>query len=254
MKIRNQGHFPDADPVDPDQLARDEALLDALGAGAPGPDGDDLAAMLSAWQTSVSTDIPSAVDDAVVHEAAAVAPPRRTRRPLAKLIAALTGATIVLGGSLTAAAAGAGPGSPLWPITRIVYADRADSRAAEQTAQRLVDEATTAFAHHDYADATARLDRADTYLPKITDGVAKQRIAGQIERLRAAIAAVTLPSVGVSPTPQAPGAASSPGTGGTDGRPAESTPAPSPTPSPSQGGLLPLPPLPSLLPSLPILN
>ncbi|NUT37565.1 MAG: hypothetical protein HOV79_31360, partial [Hamadaea sp.] len=157
MKLsRNQGHFPDADPVDPDQLARDDALLDALGAGEPGPADDDLAVMFSAWQTAVSTDLP----DAPVSVAPAPAPapaPRRRARPLAKLVAALAGAVVVLGGSLTAAAGGAGPGSPLWPITKIVYADRADSRAAERTAQRLVDEATTAFAHHDYAVAAARL-------------------------------------------------------------------------------------------------
>jgi hypothetical protein len=254
MKIRNQGHFPDADPVDPDQLARDDALLDALAAGTPGPADDDLATMLSAWQSSVSSPaLSSPASDVAI---SVPARPVRSPRPLAKLVAALAGAVVVLGGGLTAAAAGAGPDSPLWPITRIVYADRADSRAASQTATELLDKATKAFAEHRYADSAALTDQASAYLPKVTDAAARQRLEARIQQLRAALATVSLPVPGSSPTPSgtvAPGAAAP--TPAPSGKQAESTPAPSTSPSPSQGGLLPLPPLlPSVLPSLPLLS
>ena len=248
---RNQGHFPDADPVDPDQLARDDALFNALAAGTPGPADDDLATMLSAWQTSLSA--PTSVAPATP------APPARVRspRPLAKLVAALAGAVVVLGGGLTAAAASAGPDSPLWPITRIVYADRADSRAASQSATELLDQATKAFAEHRYTDSAALVDQASAYVPKVTDAATRQRLEARIQQLRAALATVSLPVPGSSPTPSgsavAPGAAAPSPTPAPSGKQAESTPAPSP--SPSQGGLLPLPPLlPSLLPSLPLLS
>ncbi|NUR69893.1 MAG: hypothetical protein HOU81_03655 [Hamadaea sp.] len=243
MKIRNQGHFPDADPVDPAQLARDDELLDLLGSGSPPPADDSLAVMLSSWQSSLSA--PMTVDS----PAPAI---RLKRRPLsARLVAAIAAAVVVLGGGLTAGAANAGPGSPLWPITKIVYADR----AAVQQATAFLDQATTAYADRRFDDARALTDKAAALLPKVTDAADRQRLAARIEQLRAALAAVTIPVPGSSPTTPsgvAPSAVPRP-----SGVAPSTTPSPapaSPSPSPSHGGLLPLPPLPSLLPSLPILG
>ncbi|MEV0274072.1 hypothetical protein AB0H43_35315 [Hamadaea sp. NPDC050747] len=254
MKMRNQGHFPDSDPggppIDADQLAQDDALLDLLGSGSPPPADDSLAVMLSSWQASVSSD--EAAPAPVVADPAV----RPSRRPFsARLVAAIAGAVVLLGGGLTAGAANAGPGSPLWPITKIVYGDRADSRAAAQQATALLDQATTAYADRRFADARSLTDQAATLLPKVTDAVDRQRLTTRIEQLRAALAAVTIPETGSSPT--APSGVTHSATPRPSGVGPSTTPAPSspaPSPSPSQGGLLPLPPLPSLLPSLPILG
>ncbi|MCP2325320.1 hypothetical protein HDA40_003827 [Hamadaea flava] len=255
MKIRNQGHFPDADPggtpIDADQLARDDALLDLLGAGSPAPADDSLAVMLSSWQSSVAADEPEPVAVAAHGPATTTQPPRSARRPFsARLIAAIAGAVVVLGGGLTAGAATAGPGSPLWPITKIVYADR----AAVQQATAYLDEAATAYADRRFADARSLTDKAAALLPKVTDAADRQRLAARIEQLRAALAAVVIPDPGASPT--APSGVAHSATPRPSGVGPSTTPAPSspsPSPSPSQGGLLPLPPLPSLLPSLPSL-
>jgi len=249
---RNQGHFPDADPtgppIDPDQLDRDDALLDALGAGSRPPTDDSLAMMLSAWNSSLATETLKPV------ATAPLAPSRPRRRPLsARLVAAIAGAVVILGGGLTAGAANAGPGSPLWPITKIVYADRADSRAAAQAATALLDQATTAYAERRFSDALSLTDQAAALLPKVTGNADRHRLEARIEQLRAALTAVTIPVPGASPTaPTGVVPSASPQPSGV----APSTtpsPAPSTSPSPSQGGLLPLP-LPSILPSLPILG
>ncbi|MEV6968479.1 hypothetical protein AB0M47_25525 [Hamadaea sp. NPDC051192] len=260
MKIRNQGHFPDADPggtpIDADQLARDDALLDLLGAGSPAPADDSLAVMLSSWQSSVAADEPEPVAVTAHRPATPSASGSvRTgsaRRPFsARLVAVIAGAVVVLGGGLTAGAANAGPGSPLWPITKIVYADR----AAVQQVTAYLDQAATAYADGRFADARSLTDKAAALLPKVTDAADRQRLAARIEQLRAALAAVAIPDPGASPT--APSGVAHSATPRPSGVGPSTTPAPSspsPSPSPSQGGLLPLPPLPSLLPSLPILG
>jgi hypothetical protein len=243
MKLRNQGHFPE--PVSPEQLAFDDALLDSLAAGEPAPEDDSLAVMLSAWNASLSAD--------PISEPVPVSPTPvvRRRRPLsARLVAAIAGAVVILGGGLTAGAANAGPGSPLWPITKIVYADRAGSRAAMQEATAFLDQATTAYADRRFADALDLTNKAAALLPKVTDAADRQRLTSRIERLRAALAAVTLPVPGASPSAPS-GVAPSPNPSGVT---PSTTPRPSTSPSPStsQGGLL--PPLPSILPSLPLIG
>ncbi|MDW5325220.1 hypothetical protein [Plantactinospora sp. KLBMP9567] len=157
----------------------------------------------------------------------------------------------------------AGPTSPLWPVASAVYPDRSAVRAAEHTIQL----AREAVAERRYAEARAELDRAAVQVTEIRDSAEAGRLRTEIERVRLGLPgsadrseAPTGEAPPVRPVPPTPGAgrtpapARSPG----DGAPptVRSAPAPPPPASPSRREVLPLPVpvLPSLLPSgLPLL-
>ncbi|MBQ0893743.1 hypothetical protein KBX37_11645, partial [Micromonospora sp. U56] len=51
-------HEPDSgEQLDLGTVTRDDLLLDALGRGEEGADGDDLAAMLAAWRADLTADV-----------------------------------------------------------------------------------------------------------------------------------------------------------------------------------------------------
>lgn len=226
-------------------IDRDDELLTALSQGVRPDPGDPMIEMLADWHADLDTDLPP------------VAPLRRRRwwaRPVALGLAA---GVLVLGGT-TAVASTAQPGSPLWPITQAVYPHKASTRAAEQEATRLLDQAETAIQQGRYNDAVTALTDAARQIALVTEPAARDRLAQRWNDLRAALAALQSGS-----TPTAAPSASPATSGGTVN-------APQPAPSPSRsaktsGGVLPLPlpsqplplpslplpPLPSLLPSLP---
>jgi hypothetical protein len=224
-------------------IDRDDQLLTALSQGVrPDPD-DPMIEMLAGWHADLDTDLPPA------------APVRRRRwwaRPLAIGLAA---GVLVLGGT-TAMASTAQPGSPLWPITQAVYPHKAQSRAAEQAATRLLDQATAAIRDRRYNDAVDDLTDAARQIALVTDTAARERLVQRWVDLRAALLALPstgTPSAAPSPSPVAGGgssAAPAPGPSRSSGTSGGVLPLPLPSkplPLPS----LPLPPLPSLLPSLP---
>jgi hypothetical protein len=209
-------------------LERDDELLTALSQGVrPDPD-DPIIELLADWHADISTPLP------------ATAPARTRRRFLRPFLVAAAAAVFALGGT-AALAATAQPGSPLWPITKIIYPDRADSRTAAKAAQRLLDQAATAIAEHRYPDALAALTAARPQIDLVTDRDTRQRLEDRWVLLRAALISLSPGTPIAAPTP--PGTAGNPGT------------APSPAPSHTYGGggVVPPLPLPSLpLPSLPV--
>lgn len=223
-------------------IDRDDELLTALSQGVrPDPD-DPMIEMLAGWHADLDTDLPSAV-------------PVRLRRWWARPLAiGLAAGVLVLGGT-TAMASTAQPGSPLWPITQAVYPHKAQSRIAEQAANRLLDQAAAAIRDRRYNDAVAALTDAAREIALVTDTAAHERLVQRWVDLRAALLALqstSTPSAAPSPSPVAGGGSS-----------AAPVPAPSRS-SGTSGGVLPLPlpsqplplpslplPLPSLLPSLP---
>jgi len=247
------------EPMDMTVLAQDEALFEALGRGDPPPAGDDVAMLLAAWRADL-TDTDTTVRPAIP-PVVGISRPRRRRW----LRAALAAAAVVVGllGGLTIAAGGAGPDSPLWAITRLLYTDRADSRAAQQEAERAIADARSAVASADYPEASRLLDVATVQIGRITDPTVAQRLRDEVEAIRRLLPLSTLPSLtpGPSPGPSSslpggggapgggggPGGSGGPGGGGGPGLPVPSLPLPS-LPS------LPLPPLPlpSVSVSLPI--
>jgi hypothetical protein len=241
-------------PVDITTLTRDEALLDALGRGDPPPADDEVAVMLAAWRADLAADLPAvpAVRPAAVSDAptepAVPARPGRRRRVLVRMAGTVAAALVGIAGAVTLAASNAAPGSPLWPITKVVYEERAESRAAAHEAERTIAQAREAAAESRYSDAARLLDEATTLVGRVRDERLAQRLLAEIEALRG-----LLPGLIGSVTPSAPPGATptaTPNPGGS--APAAGTPAPDPSAS-GGSGLLPDLPLPSLpLPDLPL--
>ncbi|MGB2571070.1 anti-sigma-D factor RsdA [Micromonospora citrea] len=281
MSERRQG---DGEEPDLAIVAHDDLLLDALGRGGEQPDGDVVGAMLAAWRDDLtvgmdddrdatatpSVDRPVRADTRTSAAPAtdvlpAVAPLRQRplRRRVLRLAAAAV-AALVLATGLGIGSREAGPSSPLWSLTKVLYPERAQVRVIEDT----IDRAREAIAAGRFDEAAQLIDRARRDLPRVGDPAEADRLRAELDRLRAEIDAAqrdasapacpTWPQCATSPQPSAP-RAPSPGVPGGTGAPVPRTataeppaaPAPSPPPSPtSDGGLL--PPLPGLpLPTLP---
>jgi hypothetical protein len=226
-------------------LARDDALLDALGSGVRLPGEDTLAMAMFMWREDLS-----APPKTVAAERA-----RRKRRRITWSIIA-TGLAAALGtGATVAAASNAKPDSPFFPITQRIFTEQASTASAEAAQQRIA-QAQTAVGEQRLPAAENLLDEAEKLIANVTSLLEKERLFAELKRVRDALNALLggipvptpAPSAGPLPTP-APGTTGAPGPGGAAG------PGGAPTPSPSRtGGLLPLPlptiSLPPLLPSI----
>jgi hypothetical protein len=259
--MTNENLTPDEQPFDLARLNADTMLLDALGRGEPAPDGDTVAAMLAAWRADLDERrVPLLTDSAVKGT-----PPNAGRR-FRWAVAAAVAAVLLAGGGLVVAAGHATPGSPLWPITRVMYHDRAAVAAVEDAISR----ARQAAAEGHYDDARRLLDEAAALVGRVRDPKQAQRLRAEIESVRA-----TLPVPG-APAPDrtgAPGATQPSQPGGSAPTPGP-TPAPGPNatgggdhptapgvvpsltvpplPLPTSNGLLPLPSLPVGQPTVPL--
>ncbi|GIH04631.1 hypothetical protein Rhe02_26980 [Rhizocola hellebori] len=171
--------------------------------------------------------------------------PRRGPRPL---IVAIAAALLAFGG-VAGASATAEPGSPLWPIAKLVWSDKADSKVAEKEAQRLLGEARQALADNRAQVAIDLVGSAGKAIARVTTPAMKQRLQEEADEILAQalkLGGVTLPQPGQTGQPTIappPGQTLAPSTGA--------------SPTPSKTGLLPpiLPSiLPTLLPSLPLLG
>jgi hypothetical protein len=242
----------DEEPVDIATVAADAELFEALAAGRPVPADDDMAAMLAAWRADLVDDLPTVrapvMPPTDTGPPAPVVPMRRRSR--ARVLAAVAAGVVALGGVTTAAASVAGPDSPLWPITRVLFPERADSRVAQQEAEQTIDRARAAVAESRYSDAEKLLAEATAIIGRIEDEELAQTLLAEVEAIRG-----LLPGLGV----ELPG-----GGGGEPGQPQPTRP-PTPAdpgggggsePRPTGGGGLPLPTLPPLptptLPGLPL--
>jgi hypothetical protein len=222
-----------------DQIAADDLLLDALGRGAPVPDDDPVVAALGAWRADIedglSPDAPLAAPDvAAVH--------RRRISVLTRMVLGAAAAAVVAVG-LAVSTHQAQPGSPLWPVAKVVYPERTEVLAAE----RAIADARAAAAAGRTPDAERLLDEATAHVDRIDDAEVAGRLRTEIEAIRR-----TLSSPDVSADPATPAPRPSPSAPQGPSSPAPSaTPPPTPSapssPSPSQGGLLD-----PLLPILPI--
>jgi hypothetical protein len=257
-------------------IRSDDLLLDALGRGEATPGDDEVAAMLAAWRADIADELPTvraaapvvtALDDDApdqptvpIEPAAPTAYPewttqpipiapvrarRRLPRPRAVAVAAAFALIAALGGA-SVAALNATPGSPLWPISQVLDPNRADVLNAQQA----IDKLRAAVNAQRYDEATRLVPPAQALVDKVHDGQQRQRLQAQLDALVRALAAQVAP-------PSAPGAPSVP-TGPT----VAPTPAPSQAPVPGGGNGGPansptkhggvLPPLRSLVPSLPL--
>jgi hypothetical protein len=193
--------------------------------------------------------------DAVEQDEPAPVPagdPRRKRRLVQAILGAAAAAVVSVG--LGVSAHQAQPGSILWPVSKVVYPQRAEVKAAEKA----IADAKVAFAEGRTADAQALLATALEHIARIDDEDTAARLRAEVETLLRTLSAATTPPP--APTPSAPPPTtpaprttrSAPGgSSGSDPAPPPAGGDPAPEPSKSSGGLLPDLPLPTPLLPLP---
>lgn len=167
--------------TDPDLrgIRRDDRLLDRLGRGAPAT-GDDAEAMLAAWRRTLpAAGPPDAALLATVTRASA-----RPRRRVARASLGIAASVALVTGGITVAAADAGPHSPLWPVTRLVYGGVAESRLALDNANQAVSGARTAARQGHFPEAARLLTAADQLADKVTEPGAEQQLRAAIATVR----------------------------------------------------------------------
>lgn len=249
-------------------IARDDALLDALGRGEPAPDDDALAGLLAAWRSDLAEE-PTGVRPAApdVAEEVPARPAVRRPRPWTLRLAAAAFALLALVSGLGISSRDAGPGSPLWSLTKLLHPQQAEERGIEDT----IDRARAALDAGRLDDADALIAQARRDLARVEDPAAVTRLGAALDVLARDLAAargVTAPPsaapAGTAPATPVPTAVPSPTRTGTP-RPGPATSAGSPrpgtssSPAPADSPLLPLPrlPLPSVsvsvsVPGLPL--
>lgn len=244
-------------------IARDDALLDALGRGEAAPEGDALAGMLALWRAELAEEPATAVRPgapAPAEEAPARRAVRRPR-PWTLRLAAAAVALLALVSGLGIGSRDAGPGSPLWSLTRLLHPQQAEVRGIEDT----VDRARAALDAGRLDDAEALVAQGWRDLARVEDPAAVARLGAALDVLASDLAAAraatappsTAPAATTGPATPAPTAVPSPTVTGTP-RPAPATrggtprPGSSGSPAPAGSPLLPLPRLPLPLPSVSI--
>ena len=219
-----------------DAIARDDAILDALGRGECPEDSDALAVALSEWRGDL---------EASPQPVAAGRRLEVLRRRVGRGVTVAAVASAVGLGSLTgmaAAATHAQPGSALWPIARMVIPERAESRQAAYHARDWMDRAAAAAAEDRRDQAAHYLDQAEHDARRVRGDDGARELRDRAAELRRQLAASDqdepAPEGTATAAPTATPSESGTGTTGTprDGSttgPRPMFPRPSESPSPS---------------------
>lgn len=178
-------------PVDIAALHEDDLLLDRLGRGEEPVDGNAVASALSRWRAALPSGDPAGPDDDELLTAALarLRPPRASR--IARRSAILSAVAVLAFGTVAAAAERAGPGSPLWPLTQLMFHDRAEARAAADAAADSVSAARVSIDGARFGQASRLLDDAEASVARIGEGAEADRLREEIAALRALIPAGT---------------------------------------------------------------
>ncbi|MET8908725.1 anti-sigma-D factor RsdA [Micromonospora sp. NPDC004551] len=262
MTGRTSGDGDEA--MDLGTIARDDALLDALGRGEAVPADDALAGLLAAWRSELAEEPATAVRPGAPAPADEPSPRRviRRPRPWTLRLAAAAVALLALVSGLGIGSRDAGPGSPLFSLTRLLHPQQAEVRGIEDT----IDRARTALDAGRLDDADVLVAQGRRDLARVEDPADVTRLGAALDVLArdlAAARAVTAPpstapaATTAAPATPAPTAVPSPTTRGTP-RPGPATsggaprPGSSGSPAPADSPLLPLPKPPLPLPSVSI--
>jgi hypothetical protein len=159
-----------AEPVDLVAVQADDELINALAAGmsvsAPGVGGydadDRVAAILAAWKADVdATPIPELVDlDTAVSTVVAARPRSGRARHLVPVAAAAAFLVLAVGG-LSVTSYNAQPDDALWGISKVLYAERAESVEAAARVEEHIANAKQALAAGQPVLAAQELARAE---------------------------------------------------------------------------------------------
>ncbi len=245
-------------PMDLTTLHEDDLLLDQLGRGEEPMNGGTVAATLSQWRAALPEAGPP--DDRLL--AAAVAAVRRAR-PTGRWVRGSTiaaTALVLAFGAVTAAAEHAGPGSPLWPVTQLLFHDQAEARSAVDAAALTIAEARAAIDDGRFGQAARLLDDAAVLVERIDDRATAQRLSAEIAALRARLPVHTgeigvqdvRPPSSAVPRPPAAPLPTDPQPPPTSAPPAETGTSPVPGPIPTPPNIIDVPSMP-LIPEIPIL-
>jgi hypothetical protein len=226
-------------PLDAEAVRRDDELLDALAFGEleAGYDDDETAQLLLGWRDDI-------VQSPVIAPRLLPASPA-VRRGYLRLSKRMTVAAAVVGavaaGSIgsVAAASVAEPGSPLWPITKVVYTDRAESLEARDSALSSLKKAKQAAAKRNPAEAKHLLAEALKQVTLVREGDDRDQLENEVAEIKQALAAIGSPAEDPAPATD-PSASASP------------SPADSPAPDPAQPTPSDPAPVPSTEPSQPV--
>jgi len=164
------------DPVDLVAVQADDELINALSAGYPvsapglfGYDADDrVAAILAAWKAEVDEDpIPELVDVDQAVAAVLAGRPRKARaRHLAPVAAAAAFLVLTLGG-VSVTSHSAEPGDVLWPVSRVLFSERAESVEAAARVEDHIDRAKQALVSGKPTMAERELEQAHVDLAAV---------------------------------------------------------------------------------------
>lgn len=244
----------DSSPVDLVAVRADDELVNALSVGlavsAPGVDGydddDRIAAMLAAWKAEVDAEpIPELVDiDTALATIAAATRSVQRRRPRYLVVLAGAAALIVFAmGGVSVGAQSARPGDALFAVTKVLYAQKAESRQAAADLQDGLSRLKISLATGNTAAAAQQVAHLNELAGKVRPEDQPPMAAKQLGFLEAKLQE-TPPDTPTNPTAPL-----------LDGTPAPapasaqtSTPSPTPSPTPSTTSTTPTTPAPTKKP------
>jgi hypothetical protein len=215
----NNGHgngsfihgIPLDEPIDLAAVQADDELINALGAGFGVPSGgrsfhadDQVVALLSNWRADVVDEpIPELIDletaVAAVRAGMPTAKPTRSARARHLVPVAAAAAFLVLvGGGVTIGSATAEPDSALWPVSKVLFSERAESVEAAVRVSDKIDNAKQALSEGKPEQAAADLAQAQQELSKVRPQEGKDELV-DVKNFLVAKAAETPSGVKVNP-------------------------------------------------------
>jgi hypothetical protein len=153
-ELASAEHNEDADPVDLVAVQADDELINALAAGVSvsssraGHDIEDhVTSILAAWKAEVDAEpVPELVDvDSAVAAIMSGRPKAHRLRHLAPVAAAAAFVVLTVGG-LSVGSYSAEPSDVLWPVTKVLYSEKAESVEAADRVEKRITRAKQAIA------------------------------------------------------------------------------------------------------------
>jgi hypothetical protein len=196
------------EPVDLAAVQADDELINALSAGFGVPCGgrafhadDQVVALLSSWRADVVAEpIPELIDLETAVAAVKAGMPSASRftghnrsaraRHLVP-VAAAAAFLVLVGGGVTIGSATADPDSALWPVSKVLFSERAESVEAAVRVSDKIDNAKQALSEGKPEQAAADLAQAQQDLAKVRPQEGKDELVDVKEFLVAKVAEST---------------------------------------------------------------
>src|SRR6478609_10096101 len=190
------------EPIDLVAVQADDELINALAAGMGVPTSggrpyhsdDQVVALLSSWRADVVAEpIPELIDletavAAVRAGMPATRPSRSGRARHLVPVAAAAAFLVLVGGGVTIGSATAEPDSALWPVSKVLFSERAESVEAAVRVSDKIDSAKQALKEGKPEQAAAELAQVQEDLTKVRPQEGKDELVGVKDFLTAKVA------------------------------------------------------------------